>query len=280
MAKVEPIVKNTVMMNLNDIILPNKLLRHMNPEKVQMLANSMKMVGLHHPITVAENNVLIAGNHRFAAAKSLGWNVIGAEIVPIDDVMNEIIAIDENLFRYDLTVLEQGEYLERRNQLLTILNQRAQRGNPGEERVPVEVETRNHCAFQGKPKKTTKKGAVKNQTKVTTEELAKDMGMSKRTMQDRIRIAEGIDSEVKDKIHEHPISDNRNELMRLAKLSPVAQREILTKLLAGEIKTVKEGEILINRLNQRNAFAKLSEETKRLPNTIVLENADFFEFED
>ena len=260
--------------DIEDIILPAKNKRPINAEKVQMLAHSMQMIGLQHAITIADNNVLLAGNHRYAAARSLGWKTIEATVVPRDTILNELVSIDENLLRHDLTVLEQGEHLKRRNELLLALSQRAVAGNKGEERVVVEVKGK------GATDRGVAKAGIAKASKPTTADIAHEMGMSERTFQERIQIADKIDDEVRELIRTLPIAVNRNELHRLSKLSTAQQKSIITKLGDGSIKTVKEGLTAFTRESQRAEFEKLSEDTKRLPDTMVLVNSDFFEYED
>lgn len=262
-----------VLIDIDDIILPSKLKRSMNPEKVQMLANSMGVVGLRHAITITDNMVLIAGNHRLAAARSLGWKQIKTEVVPKDEILNELVSIDENLLRHDLTVLEQGEHLKRRNQLLISLNQRALSGNPGEVRNVVTVKGKKGAQSRAV-------GTVKVNTKTTTNDIAHDMGMAARTVQERMQIANDIDDSVRESIRNLPIADNKAELIRLAKLTPQEQRDVISKLAGGLIKTIKEGATSVIREKQRVEFNNLSEETKRLPDTVVLVNKDFFDYED
>jgi SAM-dependent methyltransferase len=263
-----------IIIPIDDIVLPKTLKRKMSPEKIQMLTGSMKLIGLHHAITVTSDMVLVAGNHRLAAARALGWKEIKAEIIPADDILNELVTIDENLLRHNLTVLEEGEHLKRRDQLLTALGERAKRGDNqhvtnGDQLV--EIENGGEQTFT-----TTKK---KPSQKVTTKNIAHEMGMGERDVQYRMQIATGIDGEVRELIRGMDIADNKAELLRLIKLTPSEQRSVITKIKGGMIKTVKEGTALTTREKQRDEFNALAEEAKKLPDTMVLVNDDFFEYE-
>lgn len=46
--------------------------RKTSPQYVEELARSITAVGLLNPVTIDQNNVLIAGLHRLEAAKMLG----------------------------------------------------------------------------------------------------------------------------------------------------------------------------------------------------------------
>ena len=103
--------------NINEIVI-NSRKRKLNQDKVKELAESMKLIGQLEPITITKDNVLLAGWHRIEAAKSLGWDEIKAECFDGDEIECELVEIDENLMRNDLTVLEQGEHLARRQELI------------------------------------------------------------------------------------------------------------------------------------------------------------------
>ncbi|MEN6487655.1 MAG: ParB N-terminal domain-containing protein [Smithella sp.] len=105
---------------INDIVVNNRK-RKLNENKVKELAESMKIIGQLEPITVTSGNVLLAGLHRIEAAKMLGWDEIKAELFEGNELECELAEIDENLMRNDLTVLEQGEHLARRQELSRIL---------------------------------------------------------------------------------------------------------------------------------------------------------------
>ena len=59
--------------------------REATPEAVEELARSIATVGLLNPLTLDQNDTLVAGLHRLEAAKLLGWaeiecNIIGMNI--------------------------------------------------------------------------------------------------------------------------------------------------------------------------------------------------------
>ena len=106
-----------MIIKIDDIII-NSRKRKLNTYKVKELAESMKIIGQLEPITVTSGNVLLAGLHRIEAAKMLGWDEIKAELFEGNELECELAEIDENLMRNDLTVLEQGEHLARRQELI------------------------------------------------------------------------------------------------------------------------------------------------------------------
>src|SRR5215467_14952996 len=92
-----------------DAVTVGNRLRPLDDERVNALAESMRMFGLQNPIIVwLENNdaapVLVAGRHRLAAAVKLGWDEIECSFIyNADEIDRQIIEIVENCHRNDLT---------------------------------------------------------------------------------------------------------------------------------------------------------------------------------
>lgn len=105
--------------------------RALASDAVERLAASMREIGLMQPITVrvvdemmldgdltAGVPVLVAGAHRLAAAKKLGWSHIDCIEVEDDDIAAELWEIAENLHRLDLTKEQRDEHIRRYAELL------------------------------------------------------------------------------------------------------------------------------------------------------------------
>ena len=139
--------------------------RKLDEGKVRSLAESFESIGQLQPITVEQceygNYRMIAGLHRLEAAKLLGWESIEAQEFEGDAVAAELAEIDENLMRNDLTVLEQGEHLARRQELVGF-----SRGGD-----------RRSSAFSN----------TQNEGLKTTTEIAHDIGLSKQTAERRMQ---------------------------------------------------------------------------------------------
>lgn len=71
---------------------------------IAALAQSIRDVGLLHPIVVTPDGRLIAGARRLAACKSLGWADIPVTVVDLDEIMRGEHA--ENVYRKDFTPTE------------------------------------------------------------------------------------------------------------------------------------------------------------------------------
>lgn len=97
-------------------------LRAVDPKKVGQLAESMGAIGLLNPIYVsysddASSCTLVAGAHRLAAAKKLGWESIDTVELPGGDLEAQLAEIDENLCRSELTPTEEAEHIGRRKEV-------------------------------------------------------------------------------------------------------------------------------------------------------------------
>jgi ParB family chromosome partitioning protein len=81
---------------------------------ISALADSLKRYGQINPITISPKNVLIAGERRFEAAKSLGWRTINAVILDLPDSLSYLeYEAEENFQRRDFTPEEAEEAARR-----------------------------------------------------------------------------------------------------------------------------------------------------------------------
>jgi len=116
---------------LIDDIQVGERLRALSDQAVSRLADSMRDIGLRQPITVrivdemmldgdltAGVPVLVAGGHRLAAARQLGWSHIDCIEVADDPIAAEMWEIAENLHRLDLTKEQRDEHIRRYAELL------------------------------------------------------------------------------------------------------------------------------------------------------------------
>lgn len=90
-------------------------MRRLDEAKVETLAQSMEVVGQLSPIICYspddETMDLVAGAHRLAAAKRLGWKAIDAYIMDGDELHAQLAEIAENLHRAELTAIERSEQI-------------------------------------------------------------------------------------------------------------------------------------------------------------------------
>lgn len=101
-------------------ISPNPLQprREFKPEELEELRESLKSSGLLQPITVRPHPTgpgyqLIAGERRWRAAQTLGWDRISAVVRQADDSTLLALALVENLQRSDLNPMEEAQGYQR-----------------------------------------------------------------------------------------------------------------------------------------------------------------------
>ena len=112
---------------ISEIKVQNRM-RRVKPENVEELARSIDEVGLIQPITLDENNVLVAGLHRYEACKLLGWEEIEYTTIKCDSIEQQKLAeIDENFVRADFTALQQAEIVVERDRLYYEIQRKSRR---------------------------------------------------------------------------------------------------------------------------------------------------------
>lgn len=210
--------------------------RKLDESKVQSLAESFTSIGQLQPITVSRGNYgtyrLIAGLHRLEAAKLIGWEAIQATEFEGDAVAVELAEIDENLMRNDLTVLERGEHLARRQELVGFQH--------GGNRI---------SSGHGDRLKTQ-------------QEIAHEIGLSERSARRSIQAARNIVPEVKDAIRNTEIANSTTQLLELARLAPEKQVEVAQSIADGAI-SISEAFKNINK--QKREQMHEEKRTRELP---------------
>ena len=105
-----------------DSIIVGERHRPLDAGKVDELAESIKVLGLQQPISVYVDEddaaYLVAGRHRLAAARQLGWEQIDATFVDLSPTRREMWEIAENLYRAPLTKEQRDEHIRRYAELL------------------------------------------------------------------------------------------------------------------------------------------------------------------
>lgn len=207
--------------NINDIKIKDGR-REAAPENVQKLAESIREVGMIHPITIGRDNTLVAGLHRLSAAKSLGWTEVDCTVTDLEGLQAELAEIDENLIRTPLSVIETDNLLYRRKQIYEELH----------------PETRHGCA---KPSENGKKTICPvSPAKSFIEDTAEKLGVSPRTVSRSVQRARDMTQDAKDIIQNSGQKVTRQNLDKLSHLEPEQQKEAAEQLSAGTIQSVDE----------------------------------------
>lgn len=105
-----------------DAIAVGDRLRAVDPDHVAHIAASIAQIGQQAPIHLAPpgadgRHVLLAGAHRLEALRLLGQSFALAVIVDADALDEQLIEIDENLMRRELSELDRAVFLARRKEI-------------------------------------------------------------------------------------------------------------------------------------------------------------------
>ena len=183
--------------------------RPVDPKKVQDIAESVRIIGLLNAIIVRKKGrkyVLVAGAHRLAAIKLLGYNVVDCILVECeDDLQAELIEIDENLIRNDITdPITIGELVNRREEILELKGLRAKAGD----------------------NQHTKGGGENNSPPKTTATIAQEIGIGERTLQHNKQLARDLVSEAQESFRKKLIT--KDTALAISRLTPDKQRKIVS----------------------------------------------------
>jgi N6-adenosine-specific RNA methylase IME4 len=230
-------------LRISDVVVPTgrRQLRG-----VEDLAASIAEVGLLNPITVTPNLRLVAGYHRLTACQALGWKEVPAVILSLTEVDAELAELDENMFRANLTVLERAESLKRRKELYEAKHPQSRRGaRPGRAGGGKVAKSESIASFASD-------AAVKG-------------GVSGRTVQQEVQIAERLHPDVKGTIRGLPLADSKVELLRLARMAPETQRRVAEAVAGGMAKGVAEAARKLARAAQEDAIRRYVPPDGRFP---------------
>jgi ParB-like chromosome segregation protein Spo0J len=194
--------------------------RAVDPDAVARLKNSISVVGLQHPITVAKRDGgyrLLAGAHRLTAFRELGIERISANVVELDDLHAELVELDENLARNDLSPAERSAAVARRKEIYETLHPQTKHGAIG----------KGHELPKGSARVERFSAATAAAT-----------GRSERAVQLDAQRGEALGAEVLAKVA-HSSLDKGSELDALAKLPAADRAALVDRAAAGEVVTAQ-----------------------------------------
>lgn len=181
--------------------------RQVQQDAVDRLADSMSRIGLRTPISIkvdvdAETWTLVAGAHRLAAAKKLGWQWIECFHIDGDETDARMVEIAENLHRAELTALERSEQIEEWRRL-------------------CEEKVRNGCAPVAGGQQPKQRGV---------RSAAKELGVSEASVRNASAMA-ALSPEAKEAAREEGV-DNSTRLLVEASKAPKEQQAAVVHDLA------------------------------------------------
>lgn len=220
-------------MNLQKITLRNVVAsgqpRPLVTSEVDRLSASIRSIGLIQPVTVRESVVvhgtaekgwqIVAGHHRVAACRALGWTEIDALVIEdAGHLQSELIEIDENLCRAELTASQRTKYTARRKQIWEAMNPET-KPDTGGQSLPT-------CLSDGR-----KAGPQHEQGFAA--ETAAATGQSKSSINQSLAVSNVLGGNTLDRVSGTSL-DKGVELIALTKLTPDAREALIVRAEAGE----------------------------------------------
>lgn len=158
-----------------DCIKISKTRRPINEAKVGDLKHSIETIGLLHPILISKDLELISGHHRLLALKGTGLKTLKKEhyrVTDFDALKKELAELDENLMRSSLHWSEEAIALKRRKEIYESLFPRTKHGGDrgNQHSGGRQVDDVSFC-----------------------QNTAQSMGISERSVQRKIQMADIID---------------------------------------------------------------------------------------
>ena len=193
--------------------------RNAEPKAIEELSKSIAAVGLMNPITVTQDNTLIAGLHRLEAAKLLGWTEIECNSVGMSSLQAELAEIDENIVRTNLSRQELGEQFLRRKEIYEMLHPETRQGM----RNGQTVKNANLTSLE---------------TKSFAQDTAEKTGMSKRTVSRLLQIANNMTQDAKRIVKDSDIP--QDTALKISRLPHDQQAEAASLLAAGKVQSVEQ----------------------------------------
>ena len=217
---------------------------------VKTLAASIGENGLLNPITVRRADVprggrmidgfeIVAGHHRVKAFGLLGHQTIPAFVVDLDDLRAELLLIDENLCRNDLTPAERAAATARRKAIYVSLHPQTKHGG---DRKSDQVANLATCSERF----TTATAAASGHSE---RNVQRDAHRGEALGDDALRVA-------------RTSLDKGEELDALAKLRPEARAALIERAAAGEKVSAK---VEAKKLVRDEREAALAEKQCALP---------------
>lgn len=185
---------------------------------VEKLKKSIQTIGLINPIVVNEKYELIAGGRRYSALKELGYSEVSVTIVNQNNLQQELISIDENLVRKDLSRVEVEECLARGKEIY-------------EKLFPNATKTEDDID-------TDIKSDMPDEERSFVDITAEKTGLSKRTIKSAIDRDEKSSPKVKQLRSAGEL--NATQANELIKLTPEEQEQVADLVVSKSAKEVKK----------------------------------------
>ncbi len=191
---------------------------------VTELEKSIQTVGLIAPLVISTDNIILAGARRYQALLNLGYTEAPVMVVDKGVLEKELVSIDENLVRKDLSKMEIESHLRRAKEIYQELFP--------EEEAPAEVEVQADVEAAPEAKKVEVLPAAKFLNMVSEK-----TGLSPKQIHEAIKRDEMADEVVKEARLNGELSlSQTNEIIKLEKKDQKSAIEHVKELPVREIK--------------------------------------------
>lgn len=174
--------------------------------------------GLRSPIEVRAGAgkgqyMLVSGLNRLRAVEALGRKEIAAFVVEADDLRAELLELEENLVRADLTALDRAFFVKRFREIFEAEHGEIEHGG---DRKSVEFKSENQ----------------KGNLPLWSEAVLERLGMSEDKCKRALRIANSLHPDIPDMLRGTGWDENQKALLELCGVTPPeAQEAVVTRLL-------------------------------------------------
>lgn len=203
---------------LDKVLVPERL-REVEEDHAFMISQSIGRIGLLNPITVRATPrgerpyTLVAGAHRLRGCELAGRTEIDTIVVKADKTDGQMVEIEENIFRNELSALDRAIFVRRYRELWEEKHGWDKGGRPSAETSAKFAEVSEDSA-QG------------NFFRHVSERL----GLSRRGVEYAQFIGKALTPELRQKLRGTPDADNQGLLLRLARLETKRQGQIATAI--------------------------------------------------
>jgi ParB family transcriptional regulator, chromosome partitioning protein len=192
---------------------------------VSELEKSIQTLGLIAPLVISPDNVILAGARRYQAMLNLGMTEAPVVIVSGNELERELVSIDENLVRKDLSKIEIESHLRRAKEIYQQLHTE-------DEVVSTETETNS-----GETEEELKKKKVILPAEKFLNMVSEKTGLSPKQIHEAINRDELASAVVKEARKNGELSMSQtNEIVKLKKDDQLRAIEHLKELPVKEIK--------------------------------------------
>lgn len=214
-AVLDPVAVDQIVIVPLDLIDATDRLREVDEAYATVLAGAFTgRGGQRTPIEVVRRGDrfrLVFGAHRYRAAQIAQLPGIKAIITEADDAELRLREIDENLIRNELSALDRARFLAERKRIYEALNPAAKHGGDRRSDQAANLATWSFSA-----------------------DIAEKTGLSERTVQRAVALAEALSPEVVKALQHTPLARNQAALEALSKHPAKRQEAAVALLLADE----------------------------------------------